>query len=306
MILVIAAVFTVFGGLILLVGTLIFRHEQRPLKIGSEAVEETHIQHASWDAVVDNYVYIHNAFRNHLTYIRMKCENTKNRENHRFRNHLTYIRMKSENTKKGDNYKKACTEFKEWKKILDLHSKVEDEIFIPALLARLQEDEVKRIPQGILTGKDHEVVKALIDNLLNSLEGEEQGNNADLLEGEKQGNNADLIASKLKELESKLDKHLLSEEKNIMPLMLEKFTTRELWALDSFIVNEKLGYCDKDMLMKITKWWFTHISVKEGWPLFKNFIQAGKQPEMPIEEWKKLQDTIPALQKYATEDLAAS
>mmetsp|Transcript_5270 Transcript_5270/g.15327 ORF Transcript_5270/g.15327 Transcript_5270/m.15327 type:complete len:225 (-) Transcript_5270:663-1337(-) len=34
------------------------------------------------------------------------------------------------------------------------------------------------------------------------------------------------------------------------------------------------------------------------------FAQAGRrQPTMPLEEWKKLQDTIPALHKFATEDL---
>ena len=33
------------------------------------------------------------------------------------------------------------------------------------------------------------------------------------------------------------------------------------------------------------------------------FIAAGKHPPMDLEEWKKLQDDIPALQKFDTADL---
>ncbi len=252
----------IVGGISTLVAVPIIRHEQRPLKIGSEAAEDTHTQHESWDAVVDNYVYIHNAFRNHLTYIRMRCENTK-----------------------GDVVDDSTSkEIQDWKDILDLHSRVEDELLIPALLARLSDEERKSVPEDILSGKDHDGVKDLLNDIIGDTD------------------KASLIP-KLTELESHLDEHLLREEKNIMPLMLEKFTTRELWALDSFIVNDKLGYCDKEMLMKVTKWWFANISVKEGWPLLNNFIKAGKQPEMPLEDWKKLQDTIVALQKFPTEDL---
>ena len=37
--------------------------------------------------------------------------------------------------------------------------------------------------------------------------------------------------------------------------------------------------------------------------LFQNFARAGNQAPMPIEDWKKLQDTIPALKTVATEDI---
>lgn len=100
-----------------------------------------------------------------------------------------------------------------------------------------------------------------------------------------------------------LDEHLVNEEKHIMPLMLKTFYKRELWALDSFIVNPKLGYCDNELLTIITKWWFCNISIKEGWPLLKKLVAAGNQPPMPLENWKKLQDTIPTLSKFSTEDI---
>ena len=37
--------------------------------------------------------------------------------------------------------------------------------------------------------------------------------------------------------------------------------------------------------------------------LLGNLIKAGKQPPMPIEKWKQMQDNIPALQKFAIEDI---
>lgn len=186
-------------------------------------------------------------------------------------------------------------EFELWCNILDLHSKVEDEVLIPALDARLKQqnadnDSMKLIPEGILSGKDHDKVHDLIEAVSNML---------------KETNNSDKehLLSKFSELETALDEHLLQEELYVMPLMLKAFTTRELWALDSFIVNEKLGYCDKDTLIVITKWWFGNISLKECIPLFQNFARAGNQAPMPIEDWKKLQDTIPALKNFATEDI---
>ena len=40
----------------------------------------------------------------------------------------------------------------------------------------------------------------------------------------------------LKELAVELDNHLKMEEETMMHLLIENFTRRELWALDSFIV----------------------------------------------------------------------
>lgn len=107
----------------------------------------------------------------------------------------------------------------------------------------------------------------------------------------------------LKELSTELEEHLSREESTMVPLLMDCFSLRELWAIDSFIINPKLDYCDKATLIKITKWWFSNISIKEGWPLLKNFIKAGKQAPMPLEEWKKLQDMVPALSKFPTKDL---
>mmetsp|Transcript_5270 Transcript_5270/g.15328 ORF Transcript_5270/g.15328 Transcript_5270/m.15328 type:complete len:203 (-) Transcript_5270:632-1240(-) len=142
-------------------------------------------------------------------------------------------------------------DFKEWKEILDLHSRMEDELFIPVLQARLKANNSdKQIPEDILTGNDHDDVKELVEDILGF-----------------EGDNTALVP-KLKDLEAAQGTHLVNEETNIMPLiMLEAFTTRELWALDSFIVNHKLGYCDKEMIIAITKWWFGNVSVREGWPL---------------------------------------
>lgn len=235
----------------------IYRHEQRSLKVGSVAVKEEDVQNPSFQAVVDNYVYIHNAFRNHLKSIRMACE-------------------------RGQD---ISGELRKWVDILNLHSRVEDELLIPALQARLKNNEEKKIPANILSGKDHDEVKEHIESIF-------------AMDEDKKA-----MIHKLKDLEIVLDQHLVHEEKYIMPLMMEAFSTRELWALDSFIINPKLGYCDNDMLMTVTKWWFGNLSIKEWWPLLKNFVAAGNQPPMSLEDWKKIQDIIPALSKFPTEDL---
>ena len=233
------------------------KHEGRNLITGSKAATPERIAHESWDAVVDNYVYIHNAFRNDLQRIITTCEN--------------------------DSF--VPGELERWRDILNLHSRVEDEIIIVALQARLKETKSSSsVPEKIANGDDHDSVKELTEKALKSRDNYER-------------------LTLLKELASELDKHLSEEEETIMPMLLENFTHRELWALDSFIVNEKLDYCDKETLIDITKWWFGNISTSEMYPLLKNFIKAGKQPPMPIEEWKKFQDDIPALQKFPTEDL---
>lgn len=190
------------GGL----GFAIRRHERRGLKVGSDAATPERIAHPSWDAVVDNYVYIHNAFRNDLDRIIARCEND------------TFVL--------GD--------LEQWRDILDLHSRVEDEIIVVALQARLK-DNGATLPEELTNGKDHEDVKNLIDKAVNSPSFGER-------------------VLSLKQLATALDEHLKKEEETIMPLLLEHFTTRELWALDSFIVNPKLDYCDKETLIKITKW----------------------------------------------------
>merc|ERR1712032_1657957 len=73
----------------------------------------------------------------------------------------------------------------------------------------------------------------------------------------------------LQELKEALMQHLEEDEHTIMPAMVNTFSFDELWALDSLIVNPKLDYCKKDMLLKITFWWFGNISYGEGWALLK-------------------------------------
>lgn len=62
--------------------------------------------HPSWNAVVDNYVYIHNAFRNHLEYI---------------------ISLSSQQSPE------AVDELAKWASILKVHTAVEDDLFMPGL-----------------------------------------------------------------------------------------------------------------------------------------------------------------------------
>ena len=79
------------------------------LHVGTEctAVDQWH---PSWQAVAGTYVYIHNAFRNHLDYI---------------------IHLHS-----SDKLQQALDQLDTWLEILSLHVKVEDDFFMPALTAR--------------------------------------------------------------------------------------------------------------------------------------------------------------------------
>ena len=143
--------------------------------------------------IILDYVYIHNAFRNDLQSIITSCEEDK--------------------FTKGD--------LEQWKEILDLHSRVEDEIIVVALQARLKQQKkdsnVDDIPEELLSGHGHDSVKQLISKSL------ECSDNMERLK-------------LLKELAVELDNHLKMEEETMMHLLIENFTRRELWALDSFIV----------------------------------------------------------------------
>ena len=121
-----------------------------------------------------------------------------------------------------------------------------------------------------MSGKDHDKVHDLIEAVSTMIK-------------ETNPQKGSLV-SKLSELEIALDEHLLQEELHVMPLMLKAFTTRELWAHDSFIVNEKLGHCDKDTLIVITKWWFGNISIKEAISEFCTCGKSGSNANRRLEE----------------------
>lgn len=221
---------------------------------GSVAATPRMMQHESWNAVVDNYVYVHNAFRNDLQAMIAEAEAGVD------------VRVR----------------FATWKEALEVHSRIEDELFLPALVARIGEGV---LPKG-LTDTDssaHRAIDALVAAVVQAGPGEQR--------------------TALLELQKALLPHLEEEEREVMPKMLAAFTTRELWALDSFIVNEKLGYCPKDQLIRITKWWFSNMTTSECWGLLKNFVRAGMQPEMPAEDWLRLQASIPALKDRPLEEI---
>jgi len=207
--------------------------------------------HPSWNAVVDNYVFIHNAFRNHLDYI---------------------IGLSSQQAKG------TRAELEKWVSILQAHSSVEDELFMPAL-----ESRGFQVPEFIHEG--HRRCEEACAKALENVPGPE-------------------AQSALLALKDALMQHLEEEEHNIMPAMVDKFSTEELWALDSLIVNPKLGYVDKDMLGKITFWWFGNITSGEGWQLMKNFSMAGSSGKLSRSHWKLLQSQIPVLKDKSLEDVA--
>eukprot|EP00931_Biecheleriopsis_adriatica_P030430 TRINITY_DN1793_c0_g1_i1.p1 TRINITY_DN1793_c0_g1~~TRINITY_DN1793_c0_g1_i1.p1 ORF type:complete len:250 (-),score=74.64 TRINITY_DN1793_c0_g1_i1:124-873(-) len=211
-------------------------------------------EHPSWHAVEDNYVFIHNAFRNHLEYI--------------------LSLPTSQPTS-------IAAELEKWWSILQVHTRVEDELFMPAL-----EGRGYKVPQFIHDGHTNlEAAVSKAQKLVTSGSPEE-------------------VQKALQEIKKTLMQHLEEEEENIMPAMLDKFTFDELWALDSLIINPKLGYCDQDMLMKITFWWFGNITSAEGWALMKNFGAAGSNGKLPRAAWESLVALIPVLKGRDLEDIA--
>jgi hypothetical protein len=111
------------------------KHQQRNLKVGCASATQEMMQHESWEAVVDNYVYIHNAFRNDLQRMITALEN--------------------------NNF--SIAELERWDEIFELHSRTEDEIYVVALQARLKRDKSSdNIPNTLLSGNDHTRVKKLV------------------------------------------------------------------------------------------------------------------------------------------------
>lgn len=223
--------------------------------------------HENFEAVVDNYVYMHNALRNDLEGM---------------------IALSS-------SAEEISSRFEEWKDTLERHSKVEDEIMIPALVARIKDNacvfnaSVKRdsLPHNIISASSHRNIVALISKV----------------EAFDTKENAESRTAALVALRDALEEHLQEEEREVMPRMLQYFTYRELWALDSFIINPNLGYCPPDVLVRITFWWFRNIGVGEGWRLLKNFVRAGNQPPMTIEKWEELRSPLSALRDVRIQDL---
>ena len=240
----------------------IWDHEKRPLTIGSKSIPQEALDHPSFEALVDNYVYVHNAFRNDLTRIIASCES------------------------KGRMDANIQKDLEEWTLILDVHSIFEDEVIVVALQTRMKElgISIDEIPQELLGSKDHDSVKDLISK---ASQCDDDSERLDILH----------------QLSQDLETHLEREEAILVPLLLRCFSLSELRAIGSLIVNPKLDFCDKETLIKITKWWFSNISITEGWPLLQNFIKAGKQSPLPLEKWKEIQDLAPSLQKFPTEDL---
>lgn len=92
--------------------------------------------------IILDYVYIHNAFRNDLQSIITSCEEEKF----------------------------AIGDLEQWKEILDLHSRVEDEIIVVALQARLKQQKKDSndddIPEELLSGNGHDSIKQHINKSL--------------------------------------------------------------------------------------------------------------------------------------------
>jgi len=189
---------------------------------------------------VDNYVYIHNAFRNHLDKI---------------------IQLA-----RANELARATKEYELWTEIMTLHARVEDEIFMPAL-------EGRGFPEPASIEAAHHHLHEAMDLVRGRLEKGEQA----------------AAVTALAALREVLMAHLLEEEWTIMPAMVEHFTVDELWALDSLIVNDTLGYCDKSMLTKVTFWWLGNISFcQEGLSLLSNFGKAAKLGSLTEAEWRRL------------------
>jgi len=203
-------------------------------------------QHPSWHALAGTYSFVHNAFRNDLNGMIALAE-------------------------KGMDIK---ARFAVWIEAYEMHTHIEDDIFIPALKARVGPGV---LPESLTERVAHDSIDALVGKVSQAEVPAEQQRALEALRGT-------------------ILPHLEEEERNVLPKLFENFTTAELWALDSFIINESLGYCSKDALVRITKWWFKSITWGEGWALAKNFARASQTPQLTDEEWSKLQSQIPALQ----------
>lgn len=246
---------------------LLVKHDFSIVHRGSVGLSITGVAgHENFEAVVDNYVYMHNALRNDLEGI---------------------IELSS-------SAEDISGRFEEWKDTLERHSKVEDEILIPALLARIKEinssSKKDKLPYNIEFEYSHRKMVLLISKV----EGFKTKENA---------NNIKYRTAALVALRRALEEHLQEEEREVMPRMLQYFTYRELWALDSLIINPKLGYCPPGIFVRITLWWFRNICVGEAWSLLKNFVRAGNQPRMSIDKWEELRSTISALRDVPIQDL---
>jgi len=221
-------------------------------------------EHENFEAIVDNYVYMHNALRNDLDGI---------------------IALSSSTDDISDR-------FEEWKDTLERHSKVEDEILIPALIARMNKNNSSakrdRLPYNVVSEYSHRNIVLLI---------------AKVEAFKTNGQKAKYRTAALVALRRTLEEHLQEEEREVMPRMLQYFTYRELWALDSMIINPKLDYCPPDILVRITLWWFRNISVGEAWSLLKNFARAGNQPRMSIDKWEELRAPLPVLRDVPIQNL---
>merc|ERR1711998_153635 len=89
-------------------------------------------QHPSWNAVVDNYVFVHNAFRNDLA------------------------GMIAASAKGVD----VGARFAIWKEALDVHSRIEDELFLPALQGRIG---AEALPSSLTDASAYRAVDKLVD-----------------------------------------------------------------------------------------------------------------------------------------------
>merc|ERR1712080_438551 len=98
--------------------------------------------------------------------------------------------------------------FEEWKDTLELHSKVEDEIMIPALVARMKNNTSVKgdsLPHSIVSESSHRHIAALISKVESF--------------DTKENRTAALVA-----LRDALEEHLQEEEREVMPRMLQYFT----------------------------------------------------------------------------------
>jgi len=172
--------------------------------------------------------------------------------------------------------------FPRFARILEAHTRLEEELFFPAL-------EERAPGATAITDVAHQEIEEHLAQLLSWAERTEVPD-------------FPVIRERLLGFQRELEIHLIEERRIVMPAMMDNFSAEELWALDARIME----FCPPEFMAEMMPWWFEHMDIEGRVAVARNMV-AGVDPQfVPVlaqwiaegidaAAWNELLDRVPDL-----------
>ena len=161
-------------------------------------------------------------------------------------------------------------------------SRFSDEIIVPALISRMKKNPSS---ESLSPMTDGGFSKQRIDEIIAKVE------NWDVMDNR---------YNAMQELFKAVGAYFEHTERHILPQLLEHFSRKELWALDSIAYRAELDYFFPTAVEDLQSWWLRNLGINEEVQLLLYFFNSWRQPVMEGEEWSSFAKEVLSLESISS------